>query len=287
MICKLLSFCLTPVCFVFLACSSNSSLEPSGEERQVGSIRMNIDYAGYTSTLFVDIPEKAGKYDALLIFHGTTLNDADSIIAAETFLQRTKDILLRDDLIIISVGYKEENILLGDEIAEAEAMLLWVLQQASVDLGITLNKTYLLGHSRGGYLVTRLNSLHATDGVIANAPGPIDLVFRCGLEERGDIQPGQVCGAIRNAHGTTVENPSAYYERSLLNFTTGLKSRMLFVQGLLDSPIQLSVFPNFIEMLNSCVDCAEFQVVEIENAHHAAMFDSVEGFDALNEFLAK
>jgi len=271
-----------------MACGGGgSSLEPINMAPVEDSNRLNVSYFGYSSTVFVDIPSKPGSYDALLIFHGTTLDNEQSIDAAEMFLERTKDILLRDDLVIISVGYKEEDILLGDEIGEAEAMLLWLMEQAAIDLEVTLNKIYLLGHSRGGYLATRLNTLHATEGIIANAPGPIDLVYRCGLEEQGNIQPGQVCGAIKALHGTTTENPDAYHQRSLLNFTSGQKSKMLFVQGLLDSPIQLNVFPTFVDSLNLCNDCADFEVIEIENAHHGALFDTVEGFDAINEFLQK
>jgi hypothetical protein len=80
--------------------------------------------------------------------------------------------------------------------------------------------------------------MYQTNGVIANAPGPLNLVYRCQLEENGQVQSGAVCTKLKNVYGTTTSNPNAYFQRSLLNFTTGFKSDILFVQGLNDSPIQ-------------------------------------------------
>lgn len=46
-------------------------------------------------------------------------------------------------------------------------------------------------------MVTRLNTMHQTNGVIANAPGPINLVYRCQLEENGQIQSSAVCTKLK------------------------------------------------------------------------------------------
>ena len=99
--------------------------------------------------------------------------------------------------------------------------MLWVKNQASQDLGITVNKIFLAGHSQGGYLVTRLNTMHQTNWVIANAPGPLDLLYRCQLEESGKIQASYSCDNLRNEYGSTSTNPNAYSQRSLLNFNDG------------------------------------------------------------------
>lgn len=78
-------------------------------------------------------------------------------------------------------------------------------------------------------MVTRPNTMHATDGVVSNAPGPLNLVFRCGLEENGQVAPGAVCTLLRQAYWTTTANPSACMARSLLSFTEGYKSDILFI----------------------------------------------------------
>lgn len=268
------------------ACGGGGTSTDTVPEMDPNSYQKLIaNYGQYSISVFIDTPDQNGPLDVLLIFHGTTLDDAVSITQAESLLVRTKGILERKDLVLISVAYKEENILMGDDTKEAEAVLLWTKQFAAEELGIEIDKIYLMGHSRGGYLVTRLNTMHPTNGVISSAPGPINLVYRCRLEEQGTIQPGEVCNALNAAFGSTIENPVAYKERSLLNFASQQQSKSLFVQGLEDSQIQLNLFPQFIDKLNQCTDCATFQVVEITGAGHSAMFDTFEGIDALNNFL--
>ena len=79
-------------------------------------------------------------------------------------------------MMIVSVAYPQEKILFGDNIVQAEAALLWLKNKAGEELGATIKKIFLGGHSQGGYVVTRLNTMHKTNGVIANAPGPLNLV---------------------------------------------------------------------------------------------------------------
>jgi hypothetical protein len=106
-------------------------------------------------------------------------------------------------MMIVSVAYPQEYVLLGDNIVKCEAALLWLKNKASQELGITVKKIFLGGHSQGGYMVTRLNTMHQTNGVIANAPGPLNLVYRCQLEENGQIQPSAVCTKLKKVYGTT------------------------------------------------------------------------------------
>ena len=54
---------------------------------------------------------------------------------------------------------------------------------------MALEKIFIAGHSQGGYLVTRLNTMHPTDKVVANCPGPLDFQYRCALEEAGEWRP--------------------------------------------------------------------------------------------------
>ena len=141
------------------------------------------------------------------------------------------------------------------------------------------------GHSQGGYLVTRLNTMHQTNGVIANAPGPLNLVYRCQLEENGQIPSGAACTKIRNVYGTTTSNPNAYMQRSLLNFTTGFKSDILFVQGLNDAPIQMYSWPTFKQDVLNCVNCQNSEFVEIAGGEHASLFSSPDAKIAFNNFI--
>jgi hypothetical protein len=176
---------------------------------------------------------------------------------------------------------------MGDNLVHAEAALLWVQTRAADELGVVVNKVFLAGHSQGGYLVTRLNTLHAVDGVIANGPGPLDLVFRCRLEEDGEVPAGVTCGQLAAAHGSTRVNPEAYAARSLLAFTHGHRSDILFVQGLEDSPIQMRSWPLFKEQMDACTDCEERVFLELPGLGHGALFQSDEARRAFDGFLRR
>lgn len=225
--------------------------------------------------------------DVVLLYHGTVLFDDRILEAAQNTLEGFRAILDRDDLLLVSVAYPEEGLLMGDNLVHAEAALLWVRQRAAAALGVTVNRVFLAGHSQGGYLVTRLNTLHAVDGVIANAPGPLDLVFRCGLEEQGRLQAQVTCGNLSAAYGSTTANPQAYAARSLLSFTSGHRSSVLFVQGLDDSPIQMRSWPLFRQALEACTDCRERTFLELPGLGHQALFTSPEARRALNEVLRR
>ncbi len=131
--------------------------------------------------------------------------------AANNTLDKFMDLLDRDDMMIVSVAYPQENLLFGDNIIQGEAALLWLKNVASQELGITVNKIFLGGHSQGGYMVTRLNTMHETNGVIANAPGPLNLVFRCELEENGQIQSSAACTLLESAYGTILKTQTLIF----------------------------------------------------------------------------
>jgi len=243
-----------------------------------------INYNSLNVDLVIEQPDLQ-EADALIVFHGTVLYDSNIIKAANTALDEFKNILDRKDMLIVSVAYPGEFMLFGDNIAYAEAALLWVKNRASDELGISVKKIFLAGHSQGGYLVTRLNTMHETNGVIANAPGPLNLVYRCQLEESGQIASGASCTKLRNVYGTTSSNPEAYMQRSLLNFTNGFKSDILFVQGLSDSPIQLYSWPGFKQDVLNCTNCKARLFTEIPGGEHASLFESPLGKIAFNDFI--
>jgi poly(3-hydroxybutyrate) depolymerase len=247
-------------------------------------ITKNISYNGVSVNVVIDKPQN-DVVDVLLVYHGTVAFDNKILDAANNTLDGFKRILQRTDMMIVSVAYPEENLLMGDNLVHSEAALLWVKHKAAQELGITVKKIFLAGHSQGGYLVTRLNTLHATNGVIANGPGPLNLVYRCELEENGQIQSSIACNLLQNAYGTTMTNPDAYFQRSLLNYASGFQSDILFVQGLNDSPIQMYSWPLFKQSVSSCADCREVQFLEIPGLGHTALFESAQAEVVFNDFI--
>ncbi|MCG9879266.1 MAG: hypothetical protein MH472_01575 [Bacteroidia bacterium] len=243
-----------------------------------------ISYQSIHVDVIIDKPALA-VVDVLLVFHGTVMSDTSILSAANNTLDKFKEILTNKNMMLVSVAYPQENILFGDNLPYGETALLWLKNKAGEELGIKINKIFMAGHSQGGYMVTRLNTLHQTDGVIANAPGPLNLVYRCELEEKGQIPSGAVCTRLKNTFGSTSVNPNAYFQRSLLNYTRGFKSDILFVQGLNDSPIQLYSWPTFKKDLTECSNCQNIQFVEVPGGSHGSLFESETAKSEFNNFI--
>lgn len=266
------------ICLATLFAMLLLSVEFSGQQvRRITYNNINVD-------VVIDKPANP-IVDVIVAFHGTVMSDTQILAAAQNTLTRVKEITDRTDMMIVSVAYPQEGRLMGEGIREAEAALLWVKEKSRKVLKKKVRRIYLVGHSQGGYVVTRLNTMHATDGVIANAPGPLNLVLRCGLEETGQIGQSAVCLLMRQTYGTTTQNPDAYMARSLLNFTSGHRSPILFVQGLQDAQIQLASWPAFKQQMTDCTTCQSRQFVEIANGGHTALFDSPEAKAAYNAFI--
>ncbi len=270
------------VFFLLLVLACNKADETNQDNAY--QIVKSISYNGVSVDLVIDKPEN-NELDVLMVFHGTVRRDSLILQAAHNVLDRFKSTLERKDMMIVSVAYTEENLLFGDNIQHCEAALLWVKNMANSELGITVKKIFLAGHSQGGYLVTRLNTMHQTAGVIANAPGPLNLVFRCQLEENGQIPNEMECTILYNHYGSTAANPEAYFERSLLNFTDGFKSDILFVQGLEDGPIHMHSWPQFKQLIEDCTDCQSTQFLELTGVGHNALFTSTQAKTTFNDFI--
>ncbi len=268
---------------LFLSCEKDNSANQPNPNTSAYRITKSISYNSVGVDVIIDKPE-GNEFDVLITYHGTVQSDSDILSAAETTLNQFKNILNRQDMMIISVAHPQLNILFGDNILQAEAALLWVKNKANQELGITVKKIFLAGHSQGGYLVTRLNTMHQTNGVIANAPGPLNLVYRCQLEENGQAPASYPCNNLRNIYGTTVANSNAYHQRSLLNFTNGFKSDILFVQGLDDMAIQLYSWPAFKQDVINCSNCQNRQFVEVPGGH-TAIFQSQTAKTEFNNFI--
>lgn len=271
--------------FLISLCScSKDNLVATKQAPEAYRITKNINYNNVNVDLVIDKPA-INEVDVLIVFHGTVIYDSKILEAAINTLEEFKQILDRKDMMIVSVAYPEENLLMGDNVVHSEAALLWVKNKANQELGINIKKIFLAGHSQGGYIVTRLNTMHQTNGVIANGPGPLNLVYRCQLEENGQLSNGVTCTLLKNAYGTTSKNPDAYYQRSLLNFTNGFKSDILFVQGLKDTPIQLYSWPIFKQQVTNCTNCQNTQLLEVTNFGHTALFESPHAKEVFNNFV--
>lgn len=248
---------------------------------------VTIKYNGFEIETFINKP-KGSEFDVILMFHGTTMNDQLSLDAALSMSKLGQEIQAGTSkkTMTISVAYKETRKLIGDELPETETTFLWLKNQASKDLGVKINKIYLLGHSRGGYIVLALNSKYKSDGVIANGSGPIDFKFRCELEEQGRMKSKStsVCKQTKRLHGSTIENPKEYEERSVLHNLHDLKSKMLIIQGEEDKNIQMYLMPKFINKIEACKNCAEYKLLELPGVGHWA-FDEPKTMKAIWNFL--
>jgi pimeloyl-ACP methyl ester carboxylesterase len=265
--------------------SSSSQAPASTTSSAAWRAPLKVSYQGVSVDVVIDKPAGT-EFDVLIVYHGTVMQDALVMQAAQDTLDNFRALIDDPTVMVVSVAYPEENLLIGDNLAHAEAALLWVRHQAASQLGLQIRHLFLGGHSQGGYLVTRLNTLHPTRGVIANAPGPIDLVHRCRLEEEGTIASGEHCSRLRQAYGSTATNPAAYTARSLGNFTTGYKSDILFVQGLEDSRLtQMAVWPGFRQQVQACTNCSGIQFLELPGLGHPALFNSAQARETFRAFV--
>lgn len=269
---------------LLFACNEKNNDAPT-PQNSAYRVTKTVEYGDVSVDVVIDKPVN-DELDVLIVYHGTVWYDSLIVKAANNALDAFKRILDRTDMMIVSVAYPEENLLFGDNIQQSEAGLLWVKHLADEALGISVNKIFLAGHSQGGYIVARLNTMHQTNGVISNAPGPLNLVFRCQLEEDGKVpQGGKVCSLLHETYGSTSANPDAYFQRSLLNFTNGFQSDILFVQGMNDSPIQMYSWPVFNQQILDCTDCENTHFLELAGIGHNALFQSSEARTAFNNFI--
>jgi hypothetical protein len=285
-------FCL-PLLALLAACGGSGSADTapatgsapptaSPPAPPVQGIR-TITYGGVSVQVVIHLPSASVK-DALVLYHPTVWFDDRILPAAENTLDNFKRLLQRDDMLLVSVAYPQQNREVGEGLREAEAALLWVKNEASRALGLSIGRVFIAGHSQGAYVATRLNTLQQTDGVIANAPGPLDFEYRCLLEERGGAPGSQECGLMVQRYGPASVNPAPYRRISLLSFTAGFKADALFVQGLGDGAIQMRSWPLFKQAVQACADCQRPVFLEVAGGHDA-LFISFEAREAFNQFI--
>jgi poly(3-hydroxybutyrate) depolymerase len=268
----------------FFAARLPASAPPAVSGSGAYTITRSIGTAALSVPAIVDKPV-GDSLDVMLLFHGTVGVDSLVLDAARNTLDAFGALFNHRDLLLVSVAYPEEGLLIGDNVRHAEAALQWVRDSAARELGINVRRVFLAGHSQGGYIVTRLNTQYTVDGVIASAPGPLDLVYRCRLEEDGHLAASAVCSLLRQTYGSTRAASQSYRARSLLEFTSNQRSPLLVIQGLADSPIQMANWPLFRQQLEACATCAARTILELPGLGHPALFTSAEAKRTFNEFL--
>jgi hypothetical protein len=262
-------------------------------------------YNGTPVRGYLYVPETSkSQLDVVVLLHPTIeIAGSTPLDAAQMFLDLAKDSagLSLGDKILFSVAYPQDsipgwtqtqandlfpginlsNFYFGDNITYVEAALLWAKNSLNAYLtsqgtGKSKGKLFTFGHSQGGLLVHRLNTMHQVDGVIANAPGPIDLLARCQFSEaNGDESPS--CLKLKTAYGSTTASPSTYNNVSLKNFLSGTLSPALFTQALDDTTGNSAGVPQVQNMqtvvqpgLEACTTCATVTFNYYFNGGHAA-----------------
>src|SRR3990167_3777884 len=132
--------CLVGVTATVLGCGSSSPATdappaPADAVELPAKFTRAISYDGFDLDVVIDQPANP-DVDVVVVFHGTVLDDADILTAADMVLENLKAVVDRDDMMFVSVAYPSENMLLGDSTAHAEAALLWVKNAASQELGV-------------------------------------------------------------------------------------------------------------------------------------------------------
>jgi hypothetical protein len=247
---------------------------------------IGVTYNGYPVRGYLYYPTSPNtgqSLDVVVLYHGTITSPGVSPAdAATTFINIALNRINLKDKLIFSVAYPQDAIPLyeanpslaatqfpglnystfyfGDNIVYAEAALLWVKNNLNVYMssnGISkiIDKIFTFGHSQGAYLVHRLNTIHPVDGVISNAPGPIDLLDRCSIP--GEQTVNITCNKIGVGIGTTSANPEAYNTRSLKSYLSGTLSPQLFTQAFDDEPYQVNLMQTVVQPgLATCTNCS-------------------------------
>ena len=228
----------------------------TGNDYDITAASYTIDTTSYPVRGKLWVPTNLeDSVDVIVCYHGTLEDTGSETIATAATTMRSimKDNVKIKDKIIFAVAYPQDNISVsrninmltqseldnlyfGDNIVYARAALLWAknnLNSALTSLGLSqqINKVFMFGHSQGGSLVHKLNTLETTDGVVVNAPGPIR------LDETCSVATGNLTCNKLSALGSPTATPlssNAYYQRSVANFVTGHKSKIIYLQALDD-----------------------------------------------------
>jgi hypothetical protein len=178
--------------------------------------------------LYIPTGLAASQIDVLVVFHGTvesgTIQDA-SETALTQFLNQS-GLNLRDKIIfsaaypqdhisstdqydLPNVGVESSTFLMGDNLPYARAAVKWAKNSlnsymSGKSISKTIGDVYLFGHSQGGKLVTKMNTLETgITAVAANSPGPIRFGETCSSSGGSTTTSCKKVSAIYGAYGVT------------------------------------------------------------------------------------
>jgi hypothetical protein len=189
--------------------------------------------------LYVPAYSTVGARDVIVAFHGTLPDDDPdpAVVATQDGIQEQAVSFLNNvlknpntlslvDKIIFSVacpqdhisnvrqynlsgvGKEEPTFLMGDNLPYARAAVKWVINSLDTFIAdhggsATIGNVYLLGHSQGGKLAAKINTLETgIAGVVSNSPGPIQFDLTCSADPTNDT-----CSKVAYIHGPS--NPSS------------------------------------------------------------------------------
>ena len=278
-----------------------------GETHTIGSTAYPVMGRLYVPTGLV-----TNTIDVLVVFHGTIDEGGTQTIAeaAETslnFFLDQNNLNVRDKIIfsaaypqdhisqsrqygLTGVGTEESTFLFGDNLPYARAAVGWV--QNSLDaymaangISKTIGNVYLFGHSQGGALVSKINTLDTgITGVIANAPGPIQFDQTC------NIQPGSTsCTKIAAIHGASTGNGSQPYESiGIESYTSTHNAPLLFTQALDDTAgggNQATWLQDYVNAIDAIGANAATTLTTVATGGHAAFTTDATLQAAIRNFL--
>ena len=290
--------------------SSQFTITPSdGQTHTVGATSYPV-----MGKLYVPTSVSPSSVDVVVVFHGTLSDGAvgSSIAdAAETSLNYFLDqsgLNIRDK-IIFSAAYPQDNVsqarnynisgtgteqadfLMGDNLPYARAAVGWVKNSlngymSSNGITKTIGNVYLFGHSQGGKLVTKMNTLETgITGVIANAPGPIQFDQTCA----GGGSTSLSCTKIAAIHGASAGDGSAPYEAiGLETYTSTHNAPLLFTQALDDTSgggNQATWLQDYINAVDAIPANANTTLTTVPTGGHAAFIANATLQGAIRTFI--
>ena len=205
-----------------------------------------VDSTSYPvmGSLYVPTGITSTSIDVVVAFHGTVTEGGSSTIAdaaANTLTQliNSSNLNIRDK-IIFSAAYPQDHIsatrqynlsgvgtetstfLMGDNIVYTRAAVGWVKNSLNAYIAAqggskTIKDVYLFGHSQGGALVTKMNTLETgITGVVANSPGPIQFDQTCAAQP-GGTSCSKVAAIYGAAHASLLgdASPRTFLERQV------------------------------------------------------------------------
>ncbi|RMF55492.1 hypothetical protein D6745_01815 [Candidatus Woesearchaeota archaeon] len=245
-------------------------------------------------TAFLNKPKGIDFDKVIIIAGGYTDTDKGGYNSAKRISDLVKDKFNRLGYLSLVVVYKQETGLGDKDLKDFLCAVRWAKHNAG-EYGLKLDKIYLLGHSRGGYIVSFANTIEKTNGVIANS-------FVTDLRRLYEMTENKEIGlydpelqkraeniinlTIRSYSGTPDEVPKIWEQKSIIPNINKMKSRYMFTLGNDELKYAHEIMGGLEKAFESCNDCVEWEYVKINNMKHYPFYNK-EWWEAVLEFIRK